>query len=302
MSLYNSYQSLLDYLSKGKDKTNRPAPDSNAKTTRVVAPIEINPEWVGIKLHNTVVIKFYRDGRIQYNSDGWQTVTTRERMNTYAPTPKWNQELKKYDDGLNIQVYTDKRIMYMMVSTKEGSMWNNPNAKRYFYEDGMIVHPDGNVTNQDGQLINSDDKRKEKSKRSELSKIKKYSKEFIAKFINQEIGNPGPGDCWYCMSHIPNSGIPPINTLTPDGVKPGFDETHHIRSHLEKSYFVPSLLYNAIGSQESGLSRSDQHNIAWCSKAPGWESHKPWALDLTERRLKLLLTRYICKQLGYQVT
>lgn len=299
MSLYDNYESLLKYLQSGKDKFNRPSPESNPKTTRIVADPGYN--WVGVKLHNTVVVKHYKDGRIQLNSDGWQTVTTRERMNTFLPFFKWNDELKKHV-GIGIRVFTDKRIMYCMVHSEYGSRWDNPNSKKYLYEDGMIINPDGTVTNQDGNPINPDDKRKEKSKRSELNRIKKFSKEFISKFINQEIGNPGAGDCWYCQSHIPGSGIPPIDTLTPEGIKPGFDETDHIRSHIKESYFVPSLLYNAIESQKSGLARIDQHNIAWCTKTPGWESHEPWAIDLTERRLKLLLTRYICKQLGYQVT
>jgi hypothetical protein len=308
----------LDYLGKGRDKTNRPAPESNAKTTRAVSaipnrysqdgylieqPADYIPEWVGIKLHRTVVIKFYHDGRIQLNSDGWQTVTTRERMNAYAPTPRWNQELSQYDAGLNIRVYTEKRIMYLLVSTTHESMWNNPNAKRYLYEDNMVIYPDGMVRNQDGELINPYDKSREKVKRKELNQVKKYVTAFISKFIKQEIGNPGNGDCWYCLSHISNSGIPPVNTLHSDGrLTPGFDESNHIRSHLEESYFVPALLHNAIGSQESGLAMIDKHNIAWCTKAPGWESQRTFSLDLTERRLKLLLTRYICKQLGYQVT
>lgn len=299
-SLYNSYESLTKWLAAGKNPMDRPAPESNGKTTRIVRDADLN--WVGVKLHNTVVVKYYKDGSVQFNSDGWRTVTTRDRMNQYAPHTKWNEETKKYDDGLRIQVYTEKRIMYLVTSIGSGSMWNNPNAKKYIYEDNMTVYPDGRVINQDGDSIVPDDKDREKAARKELNQIKRYVGKFISKFINQEIGNPGPGDCWYCMSHIPNSGIPPIDTITPDGIKPGFDETHHIKSHIEESYFVPSLLYNAIESQRSGLAQIDEHNIAWCTKAPGWETHKPWSIDLTERRLKLLLTRYICKQMGYQVT
>lgn len=298
-SLYNSYESLTKWLAAGKNPLDRPAPESNGKTTRIVADADLN--WVGVKLHRTIVVKYYRNGRVQFNSDGWRTVTTRDRMNCYAPRANWNEESKKFE-GLVVRVYTEKRIMYMVTSIGSTSMWNDPNAKKYIYEDNMIIYPDGRVVNQDGDPIQPDDKDREKAARKELNQIKGYVSKFISKFINQDIGNPGPGDCWYCMSHIPNSGIPPIDTITPDGIKPGFDETHHIKSHIEESYFVPSLLYNALESQRSGLAKIDEHNIAWCTKAPGWETHKPWSIDLTERRLKLLLTRYICKQLGYQVT
>jgi hypothetical protein len=306
----------LDYLKSGKDKTNRPAPESNGKTTRVVSaipekysesgeqidpPIDFIPDWVGIKLHKTIILKFYKDGRVQFNSDGWRTVTTRERMNCYAPRANWNDESKKFE-GLVVRVHTEKRIMYLTTSIGSTSIWNDPNAKKYLYEDNMIIYPDGRVVNQDGDPIQPDDKDREKAARKELRQIKGYVNKFIKKFINQEIGNPDSGDCFYCQSHIPGSGIPPIDTITPDGIKPGFDETRHIKSHIEESYFVPSLLYNAIESQRSGLAKIDEHNIAWCTKSPGWESHKPWSIDLTERRLKLLLTRYLCKQSGYQVT
>lgn len=300
-NLYNSYQSLVDWLAAGKNKLDRPAPESNGKTTRIVADADL--DWVGVKLHRTIVVKFYKDGRVQFNSDGWQTVTTRDRMNCYAPSTKWNQETKKYDDGLRIHVNTENRIMYLVTFIGSGSMWNDPDAKKYLYEDNMIVYPNGRVTNQDGDLINPNNKNKEKSKRKKLDKVKKYSNEFIKRFINQEIDNPGPGDCWYCLSHISNSPIPPIQTIHADGqLTDGFDETGHIQSHIEESYFVPSLLYNAIESQRTRLAPIDNHNIAWCTKSSGWEKHKPWSIDLTERRLKMVLTRYLCKQLGYAVS
>jgi hypothetical protein len=316
-SLYNSYKSLVKWLAAGKNPMDRPAPKSNSKNTRIVCaapekydqsghpiepPTEFIPDWVGVKLHNTVVVKYYRDGSVQFNSDGWYTVTTRDRMNCYAPRANWNEELKKFE-GLVVYIYTEKRIMYL-VSSIGLTSWlrNDPNAKKYIYEDNMIIYPDGRVVNQDNDPIKPDDKRREKSARKELNQIKGYVSKFISKFIKQEIGDIDGGHCWYCLSHVPNSGIPPINTITPDGIKPEFDETHHIKSHIKESYFVPALLYNAIQSQLVGLAAVDNHNIAWCTKAPGWETHKPWSIDLTERRLKLLLTRYICKQMGYQVT
>lgn len=311
MSLYDNYQSLLDYIKSGKNHLDRPAPESNPKSTRIVAA-DTNYDWIGIKLHQTVVVKFYKDGRVQLNSGGWQTVTTRERINCYAPNFKWDDELKTHV-GIGIRVYNQKRIMYCRVSTKSCNMWDddNPNSKRYYFEDGMTIKPDGIVLNSDGSPMEPVTANKEKAKRKELNQINAYVKSFIEKFINQKIGNPGPGDCWYCLSHIPNSGIPPINTITPEGIKPGFDESNHIKSHIKEKYYVPALLFNAIKEMTYnpenkamvyGLAPIDQHNIAWATKAPGWESNKPWAIDITQRRLTMLLGRYIRKQLGYQLT
>lgn len=39
----------------------------------------------GVKLHNTFIVKLYADGRVEYNSGGWMTSTTKKRMNSYSP-------------------------------------------------------------------------------------------------------------------------------------------------------------------------------------------------------------------------
>ena len=38
-----------------------------------------------IRLHRTDVVTFRRDGSCVLNSDGWETITTKDRMNKYAP-------------------------------------------------------------------------------------------------------------------------------------------------------------------------------------------------------------------------
>lgn len=40
---------------------------------------------VGIRLHRTDVVRFFQDGSIVLNSGGWNTVTTKDRMNRYSP-------------------------------------------------------------------------------------------------------------------------------------------------------------------------------------------------------------------------
>jgi hypothetical protein len=40
---------------------------------------------VAIKLHNTYVVKINPNGTYTLNSGGWQTVTTKDRINKYSP-------------------------------------------------------------------------------------------------------------------------------------------------------------------------------------------------------------------------
>jgi hypothetical protein len=40
---------------------------------------------VAIKLHNTYVVKINPNGTYTLNSGGWQTVTTKDRINQYSP-------------------------------------------------------------------------------------------------------------------------------------------------------------------------------------------------------------------------
>lgn len=40
---------------------------------------------VGIMLHSTYVVKIHEDGTYTLNSGGWQTLTTKDRINQYSP-------------------------------------------------------------------------------------------------------------------------------------------------------------------------------------------------------------------------
>jgi hypothetical protein len=47
---------------------------------------EILPDGsVGIMLHSTYVVKIHADGTYTLNSGGWQTLTTKDRINQYSP-------------------------------------------------------------------------------------------------------------------------------------------------------------------------------------------------------------------------
>ena len=45
----------------------------------------IDSDTIGVRLHRTHVVTIHADGRYTLNSGGWRTVTTKSRINHYAP-------------------------------------------------------------------------------------------------------------------------------------------------------------------------------------------------------------------------
>jgi len=78
--------------------------------------------WIVVRYHNTDVVKFNAD-KVILNSGGWQTVTTKVRMNQAA-----NQF------GLGYYVYQKNHIWYVNTQTV------GPNFQlTRFFEDGMEI-------------------------------------------------------------------------------------------------------------------------------------------------------------------
>jgi len=47
--------------------------------------VKINPETIGVRLHNTIIVRIHADGSYTLNSGGWRTVTTKNRINKFCP-------------------------------------------------------------------------------------------------------------------------------------------------------------------------------------------------------------------------
>lgn len=39
--------------------------------------------YIGVRLHNTHIVRFYQDGRVTLHTGGYRTVTTKERINQF---------------------------------------------------------------------------------------------------------------------------------------------------------------------------------------------------------------------------
>lgn len=117
-----------------------------------------------IRLHDTDILTFQKN-IITYNSGGWQTVTTKQRMNEHAPANIWQKN----------------SIWYLFYMEKE-----------VIYADNMTLNiKTGRIT---GAAVNL-------KKHLKLKKqIKIYVNGYMADLTALKISEPSNGDCWGCIA------------------------------------------------------------------------------------------------------
>lgn len=180
-----------------------------------------------VRLHHTDVVTLHPDGSQTLDSGGWRTVTTKDRINAYAP----------------VRVFSD-RGSWFVVPTFPGAGpidWE----RRYAFADGMRVYPDGKV---EGAGIDETAIRKRV-----LRMIGEYIKGYADSVRNVGLTPPSNGDCWGCY----------MKTASADGkaLPPGKGDitgVDHYLSHFEEKYYVPSLYWRAI--QPRGILANPHYN------------------------------------------
>lgn len=132
-------------------------------------------DHVAVRLHNTDIILFYPDGRVTLNTGGWKTVTTKDRINNFAPFNVWS---------------------------KRGTWFTKVKGTDIPFADGMTISASGNVTGAGD--ANTEEQEKELRKRA-----KAYAEGFVHALYAGQVKLPGLGDCMICrmpslakMEHI----------------------------------------------------------------------------------------------------
>lgn len=311
MAELNSFKECREYLDKGirKKKTmDRPI----ANNTRV---IQIDDGTIGIKYHNTFIIKYYsnelngvkiHDGdSIQYNSDGWLTVSTKERMNRFGPYHVWSER----------HIWYISKSFYWKWNVQE----SESNSPVYHYQDRMWFNPDGSAWAKDqngiAYQLKPFSKEEEKAKRKQLRAMDKFIKEYLNELVNYKL-SISAGDCFMCqgesnpefaekmyIGELDKNG----QLVTKQGINPD-----HLLSHINEKYYVPSLVMSAIRQQcydpdgqfgnpnmTYGLAPIDKHNIScWLNYDDPNSEHKPFASDMTRERLQKIMKKYFINRLG----
>jgi len=86
-------------------------------------------EWgpddtVFVRFHSTNIMRFWPDGKVRLDSGGWQTLTTRGRMNEFLPSG-W-------------RICQDRGVWYLRCPFGRVQEWG--------FQDGLIIGADGDVT------------------------------------------------------------------------------------------------------------------------------------------------------------
>jgi hypothetical protein len=211
--MFDSYVAVVSELQRGRG-------GRNAMTRKVGNNTYLHvPEgWqygdaVYLKLHATDILTFTPD-HVTYNSGGWQTSTTKERLNAYGP----------------VRISQRSHVWYVSASYDPASGWRELGI----YADGLRASYDGAEVSGLAEPSQVDaDKALDR-------RIRAY-----AKLCGESLplDDPSGGDCWGCYFRTdPSTGKP---TVEPFG-------TDHYLEHMREGYVVPSLVWNATVARGYG--------------------------------------------------
>jgi hypothetical protein len=147
-----------------------------------------------IRLHLTDIITYHYSGCIILNSGGWQTVTTKERLNRYG-----------------FRVWQIDSVWYLRVG-----------GTSYVWRDGITVYPSGRVVGDGGNV--------EKLKALD-KQIKNYANGFVKALVDGKIEKPGAGDCWDC-SFVSDNGRSMGDMSNSNHILSHIEEGYHVPSLL----------------------------------------------------------------------
>jgi hypothetical protein len=120
---------------------------------------------IAVSLHQTDIITFLKTGEVLLTSGGWKTITTKDRLNKYAPVSIYQRDGKWFID-------------------------QEPQPHPLFV-DGMKL---------DNKHFVVSPKFKDKTHEKLVKQITAYCKK-LAQL--KEVPIPSTGDCWYCLMFEP---------------------------------------------------------------------------------------------------
>ena len=121
-----------------------------------------------IRLHETNIVTITPKNHYILNNGGWQTMTTKDRMNRYLPCNIWQE----------------KGLWYLSDS---------------LYYNNMELNSKGNPVKP------KNPNKTEKNKKQLDKSVTKYIKGFIKDIKENGLNDPSGEDCWYCMGNMGNS-------------------------------------------------------------------------------------------------
>jgi len=148
------------------------------------------------------------------------------------------------------------------------------------YKDKSVIYADNMTIDQNGKIIGAGSPPDMKL----LKAARKYASAFMTAFAKGEVPKPSGGDCWYC-GLVTNKGEPLGKVVK---------ATDHILFHIEESYFVPSLMANAIERFPVSNAARWYINSQWGTK----EDCGPFAA-IGKRQIEKSIYRYVKEALSF---
>ena len=220
---------------------------------------------IAVRLHETDVVTIHPDDSVTLTSGGWPTMTTKDRISGHIPG--------------GVSLFASKSRWFLAPWARD--MYRQPDTWTLFV-DGVKVHFDGRIEG-GGEYAPGRD-------RALKAQIRKYAAGFWLALVSGEVGAPSGGDCWDCLLREVKTGKP-LGELT--------GNISHLRSHLQETYYVPSLLVNALAAFP--VSRYAQGFVALaCDDAPGARQHAH-AAGIAQEQVTKSLRRYLGRQFGLAV-
>lgn len=159
-----------------------------------------------IVLHQTAVVSVLPEGKYIIRTGGWNTLTTRDRLNRYAPG----------------RFFTRQGILYWAPDHKSDEI---------VVEEGMVIGEEGKVYDRDPGV----GQEHERQVRDMKARIKRYLDGYM-KALEARMPIPSGGDCWFCCM-VTEDGLAMGDHL---------HDHDHLIEHMNERYYVPSLVVNAL--------------------------------------------------------
>jgi len=174
-----------------------------------------------VRLHSTDIITCYPLGHVRLDTGGWNTVTTRERMNGFL-----SAHVGQVGNRRRYSLYTVKGTLTLAQAGAGESYWGAGSRVAQFSRT-LTIGPRGGITSDASSGLESEQAQLRK-------RVRAYAAECVAAF---PLDMPNAGDCMYCRLFARSEAQGKLST---------FGAADHFLSHLEETYVVPSLVWNAL--------------------------------------------------------
>jgi hypothetical protein len=162
---------------------------------------------IAVRLVDTDIVTFAPNGDVALNSGGWQTVTTKARINDHLPQG-WH-------------LWQEHSVWYLSHGWESGDV--------HVFEDGITIHDGGTVTG-DG----ADPKEIEKLRKQ----AGRYADAFVTALFEGKVPAPSNGDCWFCLFREVGTGKTWGELGDNSHILGHFDEGYYVPSLLVRAVEV----------------------------------------------------------------